>query len=48
MNKLEKTLAEYHKYLMLRKLAEVEYACVPRSVRRVGVGLGFARPDIQR
>ncbi len=41
MNNLEKVLAEYHKYLMLRKLAKAEH--VPYLVRWVKEFLQFAR-----
>ncbi|MDP6544541.1 MAG: hypothetical protein QGH60_11155 [Phycisphaerae bacterium] len=40
MNKLEKVLAEYHNYLMSRKLAKVEH--VPYLVRWVKQFLRFA------
>ena len=41
MNNLEKVLAEYHKYLTLRKLAKAEHA--PYLVRWVREFLHFAR-----
>ena len=41
MNNLEKLLAEYHKYLMLRKLAKAEH--VPYLVGWVREFLQFAR-----
>ena len=41
MNKLEKVLAEYHKYLTLRKLAKAEQ--VPYLVRWVREFLRFAK-----
>jgi hypothetical protein len=41
MNKLEKVLAEYHKYLMLRKLVKKEHA--PYLVRWVKEFLRFAK-----
>ena len=41
MNKLDKILEEYHKYLMLRKLAKAEH--VPYLVGWVKESLQFAR-----
>jgi hypothetical protein len=41
MNKLENILDEFHKYLMLRKLAKTEH--VPYLVRWVKEFLQFAR-----
>ena len=49
MNNLENVLAEYHKYLMLRKLAKAEHAGIPRSVGQgvSPVRQGQNRPQIR-